>query len=532
MKPLTDKVDELFAEWDKPDSPGCALGIIKNGKLIYKRGYGMANLEHNIPISSTTVFRIASTSKQFTATSILLLAEQGKISLDDDIRKYLSETPQYERPITIRHLIHHTSGIRDYLELMELAGMSDHDYFTDEEAVEMLTRQKELNFKPGDEYLYSNSGYYLLSMIIKRASGKFLREFAEERIFKPLGMKNTHFHEDHTMIVKNRAAGYSPKEEGGYRINMTTLPMVGDGGVFTSVEDLFLWDQNFYHNKLGGRDLINQLLTLGTLNDGEKLNYAFGLEVGDYRGLKTISHSGIFAGFRAQIIRFPQQKFSVICLANLSTINPTKLCKQVAAVYLAEQFKEEKAKFIELPEQELKGKTGIFRDPKIGTICELSVKDGKLMVNLFGMSFQIVPLSKTQFRSVDDPVDADIRFEMQDQNKPLLVHVTMEGEKPVTFEAIQVVCPTAAQLAEYFGDYYSGELKFTYKLVLEDGKLFFRYRSAPKKPLFSTLSDMFKVGGTAIHFIRDSQNRISAFTLSTEGARNICFFRKQVEKAQ
>ena len=531
MKSLTDKVDELFAEWDKPDSPGCALGIIQNRKLIYKRGYGMANLEHNIPISSTTVFRIASTSKQFTTMSILLLAEQGKISLDDDIRKYVPKMPEYESPITIRHLIHHTSGIRDYLELMELAGMSDHDYYTDDEAVEMLARQKELNFKMGDEYLYSNSGYYLLSMIIKRASGKSLREFAEQNIFKPLDMNNTHFHDDHTMIVKNRATGYSPREDGGYRINMTTLDMVGDGGVLTTVEDLFLWDQNFYHNKLGGKDVINQLLTPGRLNNGEKLNYAFGLEVGDYRGLKTIRHSGTFVGFRAQMIRFPDQRFSVICLANLSTFNPTKLCKQVADLYLAEEFKQEKHKFIQLNEQELEDKTGTFRDSKTGAICELSVKDGKLMVDLFDTSFQIAALSKMRFRSVGELFDADIEFEKQDHNKPLLMHVKVEGEKPVTFEAIQVVSPTPAQLAEYAGDYYSDELQFTYKLVLEDGKLFFRHRNALKKPLSPTLRDMFKVGGTTVHFIRDSQNRISAFTLSTEGARNIRFVRKQVERA-
>jgi CubicO group peptidase (beta-lactamase class C family) len=277
----------------------------------------MANLEHNIPISSTTVFRIASTSKQFTATCVILLAEQGKLSLNDDVRKYLSEMPEYESPITIRHLIHHTSGIRDYLELIELAGMSDHDYYTDEEALEMLTRQKELNFKPGDEYLYSNSGYLLLSIIVQRGSGKSLHEFAEEHIFKPLGMRNTHFHDDHRMIVKNRAAGYSPRENDGYQIRMTTLDIVGDGGVFTTIEDLFLWDQNFYHNRLGEKNLISQLLTPGMLNNGEKLNYAFGLAVSDYRGLRLISHGGSFAGFRAQMIRFPEQKLSVICLANL-----------------------------------------------------------------------------------------------------------------------------------------------------------------------------------------------------------------------
>jgi CubicO group peptidase (beta-lactamase class C family) len=530
MKSLTDKVDELFAVWNTPDSPGCALGIIKNGRLLYKRGYGMANLEHNIPISATTVFRIGSTSKQFTATCIALLAEQGKVSLDEDVRKYLSEMPEYESPITIQHLIHHTSGIRDYVELIELAGMREEDdFYTNDELVDMLVRQKELNFKPGDEFLYSNSGYFLLSVIVERVSGKSLREFAQKNVFKPLSMNNTHFHDDHTMIVKNRAAGYSPKKGSDYQINMTSLDIVGDCGVFTTVEDLFLWDQNFHHNRLGGKDLINQILTLGTLNNGEKLNYAFGLEASDYRGLKMISHSGSYAGFRAQMSRFPEQKFSVICLANLNTINPTKLCKQVADIYLADQFREEKAEFIELSEQELKDKTGTFRDPVIGTICELSIKDGGLMVSLFDMNFPTAPISKTQFRSVDGTVDTDIRFEKQDKNKPLQIHVEIEGEKPVTFEAIQLVSPTSAQLAEYVGEYYSDELQVTYKLVLENGKLFFRYRNAPRKPLSPTLSDMFKVPRTTIHFIRDDHNRISAFTLSTERVRNIRFVRKRVK---
>jgi CubicO group peptidase (beta-lactamase class C family) len=487
----------------------------------------MANLEHSIPISATTVFRIGSTSKQFTAMSIILLAEQGKVSLDDDIRKCLSEMSEYESPITIRHLIHHTSGVRDYVELVELAGMREEDdYYTNDEIVDMLVRQKKLNFKPGDEFLYSNSGYFLLSVIVERVSGKSLREFAQKNIFKPLSMNNTHFHDDHTMIVKNRAAGYSPKKDSGYRINMASLDAVGDCSVFTTVEDLFLWDQNFYHNKLGGKDLINQLLTLGILNNGKRLNYAFGLEVSDYRGLKMISHSGSEAGFRAQMIRFPEQKFSVICLANLSTINPSKLCKQVADLYLAEQFKQKKATFIELPEQELKSKTGTFRDPRIGAVCELFVKDGKLMVKMFDMNFQISPLSKTQFRSVDASFDTEVKFEKQDQNKPLLIHVEIEGEKPITFEAIQLVSPTSTQLSDYVGDYYSDELQFTYKLVMKDGKLFFRHRNALKKPLSPTLKDMFKVSYVRIQFIRDRQNRISAFNLSSERARNIRFAKK------
>ena len=353
---LTKKVDKLFLTWDKPDSPGCALGIIRDGTLIYARGYGMADLEHNIPITSKSIFRIGSTSKQFTAMCMALLEEEGKLSLDDSLRKFLPQMPEYAEKITIRHLIHHTSGIRDYLTLASIAGFREDDYYTDAEVVDLLARQNELNFEPGEQHLYSNSGYFLLSQIVKKASGKSLRRYAEEKIFQPLGMTHTHFHNDHTEIVKNRAAGYAPKRGGGFMISMTTLPMTGDGGVFTSVEDLFLWDQNFYDNKLGisGQALIEKIQTPGTLNSGEKLDYAFGLNILKHKGLTLVGHGGSFVGFRADMIRFPEQRFSVICLANLSHFNPSVMARKVADIYLADLFTE-KSEDREQPESQTPG---------------------------------------------------------------------------------------------------------------------------------------------------------------------------------
>jgi len=238
----------------------------------------MANLEYGIPLTSQSVFRIGSTSKQFTAMCIVLLEEEGKISLDDNLKKYFQEMPDYAESITIRQLLHHTSGVRDYLTLMSLAGARGDDFYTDPEVIDMIARQKELNFVPGDEFLYSNSGYFLLAEIIKRVTGDSMRAYAEDKIFKPLGMTHTHFHDDFTQIVKSRASGYGRKKGGDFWINMTTLGMIGDGGVFTSVDDLLLWDQNFYDNKLGKADkkLIDKVLTPGVLNSGEKLDYAFG----------------------------------------------------------------------------------------------------------------------------------------------------------------------------------------------------------------------------------------------------------------
>ncbi|NOR13737.1 MAG: serine hydrolase [Candidatus Aminicenantes bacterium] len=392
-----EKVDRLFETWDKPSSPGCALGIIQDGTLIYAHGYGMANLEHNIPITSKSVFRIGSTSKQFTAVCMALLEEEGELSLDDSLRKFLPQMPEYAEEITIRHLIHHTSGLRDYLTLAEIAGIRDDDYFTDAEVVDLLARQKELNFKTGEEHLYSNTGYFLLSQIVKKASGKSLREYAEEKIFQPLGMTNTHFHDDHTRIVKNRASGYAPKKGGGFVISMTTLPMTGDGGVFTSVEDLFLWDQNFYDNRLGesGQGLIGKIQTPGVLNSGENLDYAFGLGIGEHKGLTMVSHGGSFVGFRADMIRFPEQRLSVICLANLSTFDSSGMARRIADIYLADLIKDrggdktkpgpEKPKFIKLSEvepklEELKVYVGKYYSEEVDTAYFLRFKNGKLFM--------------------------------------------------------------------------------------------------------------------------------------------------------
>ncbi|MCI0662635.1 MAG: beta-lactamase family protein, partial [Acidobacteria bacterium] len=269
---IASRVDRIFARWDRPDSPGAALGVIKDGKLIYKKGYGMANLEHDIPISPTTVFNIGSASNQFTAMSVLLLEKQGKLRLDDDIRKYLPEAPAHQSTITIRQLIHHTSGIRDRNDLLAIAGRDFDEVYREDDIIELLARQKELNFKPGSRHMYTYSGYALLAAIVNRVSGKSLRQFANENIFTPLGMTNTGFQDEDAMIFKNRATEYFMNNEGGFQMRPRNVGAVGDGGLFTTVEDLFLWDQNFYQNKLGGPELISQFLTPAPLNDGEKTN--------------------------------------------------------------------------------------------------------------------------------------------------------------------------------------------------------------------------------------------------------------------
>ncbi|HXG65376.1 MAG TPA: serine hydrolase domain-containing protein [Blastocatellia bacterium] len=533
---LAKKVDALFAEWDKPDSPGCALAVIKDSKIIYKRGYGMADLERNVPITPSSVFDIGSTSKQFSAMCLLLLAKQGKISLDDDIRKYVPEMPKYDAPITIRHLIHHTSGIRDYLTLLALAGLPFENDYPDDEVIALIARQKELNFKPGDEHLYSNSGYFLMSVIVKRASGKSLREYADENIFKPLGMKNTHFHDDYTMIVKNRAIGYSPAKAGGFRIDMSIFDVVGDGALMTSVEDLFLWDQNFYANKLGGggQELINETLRPGVLNSGKKLEYAVGLTVSDYRGLRMVSHGGAWAGYRAEMIRFPEQRFSVICLSNLGTFNPTRMAKKVADIYLADHLKPETgvkaaspaapARFIALPEAALKEKTGIFKNRASGAIWNFTLQDGKLMAAIQGLSFPISPVSETAFHAVGAPVDITFTFEKPAGGKPTQIRVVVGDQPPEVLEPVGASTLTPERLNEYAGQYYSDELDVTYNVFVKDDKLRLKLRHDPEEPPFEPLDeDAFSVRGVKVKFTRDDQKRVTGFSVQAGRVKNIRF---------
>ncbi len=445
---ITSQVDRLFTEWDRTDSPGCALGVIQDGQFTYRRGFGMANLEYNVPISSESVFYIGSTSKQFVAASIMLAAEQGHLSLDDDIRKYVPEIPDYGKTITVRHLLHHTSGLRDYLTLWSLAGENIQDIHAPDDALQMIARQKALNFEPGDQYLYSNSGYFLLSVIIERTTGKSLREFARDNIFEPLGMSHTHFHDDHTHIIENRAMGHLTRPDGSIALNMSNFALVGSGGLYTSVDDLLLWDRNYYDNQLGRGGLIDRMLVRGVLNNGDTLSYAAALQVGEYKGLKTIEHGGALGGYRAQLLRFPDQRFSVVCLCNLAPMNPTALAYQVADLYLAD---------------------------------ELEV-----------------------------PPEAPVEEEAAEPRRAT--------DRAEPFQ------PTATQMAEYPGSYYSGELDATWELTIKQNAL---YAVGVESPLSPTKSDVFRLGGIALRFVRDADGRIAGLNLDAGRVRGIGFVRKR-----
>src|ERR1700676_1331987 len=385
-------VDEVFSDLARPGSPGCALSVYREGKIVYAKGYGLANIEENVPITPQSVFDIGSTSKQFTAASILLLEKQGKLSINDDVRKYIPELPSYPQKITILNLLNHTSGLRDYLTLMELAGINIDSVTTDADALALINGQKALNFAPGSEWLYSNTGFFLLSVIVQRASGKTLREFAAENIFAPLEMTHTQYRDNHAALIGNRALAYAERDDkSGYTLDVSYFEQTGDGAVHTSVEDLLKWDENFYSPRVGGQDFLKELQEHGKLNSGKVLDYAKGLVVKDYRGLHVVSHGGAWGGYRAELLRFPEQHFSVACLCNVGNANPTERAHEVADVYLGslmkpkeqrkaeEAVKKEKSE-LSLTAQQLQRYAGDYWSEELGVTYRLAVAEGRIKV--------------------------------------------------------------------------------------------------------------------------------------------------------
>lgn len=530
-----EKVDALFSQWSKPDSPGCALAVIRDGQVVFKRAYGTGNLDYGIPLSSTSVFNMASVSKQFTAMSIALLANQGKLSLDDDIRKYLPDFPQYQSVITIRNLLNQTSGLREFSHLMLAAGTKFQDA-PDEDVYKILLRQKELNFKPGDEYSYSNSNYFLLAQIVRSASGKTLREFADENIFKPLGMVSTSFQSDGTEVIKNRAVGYAARKGGGFTVETVGSYHIGDGGLFTTVDDLILWDQNFYNNKLGGgARLIEQFLMPATLNSGQKSDYAFGIELETYKGLKLFGHDGIYYGFTAAMIRFPEQKFSVICLCNQTGIESTRLSRQVADIYLASEFKQSgkialaEPKVVQVPEKELAAVAGSYFNSTSNNFRRLYVKNGKLIYSRGTSESELAPLGDNSFLMLGTPDRVEISFKPSRAGGPLqMITVVNGGEATMTHDSVESKTYSTSQLAEFAGAYYSDEIEATYNILLQGEKLVLRRKNVDgETPLNAQFADTFFAAGTGgIKFTRDMQKHVTGFLLNTGRVRRLRFERR------
>lgn len=325
-------MDSVFGRFAGARSPGCAVGLTRDGSLVLTRTYGLADIDRRVPITPETRFYVASLSKQFTAMSIVLLAQDGRLSLDDSIRKWVPEVPSFGAPITLRELLQHTSGLRDYYTLLGVSGWPADGQLTEAQFLDLVAHQRTLNFRPGDEFLYSNTGYALLAVVVRRASGKSLREFAAERIFGPLGMTHTEFRDDHTERIPNAAVGYEVAG-GKARVSVSNSDVVGDGGVFSTIGDLAKWDANFTTGEVGGASGVSLLQEQGHLNDSASVNYGLGLALGTLGGLRTVSHDGAYGGYRSSYLRFPDRNASVITLCNTTAASPS-LADQVALVAL------------------------------------------------------------------------------------------------------------------------------------------------------------------------------------------------------
>jgi CubicO group peptidase (beta-lactamase class C family) len=536
--PTAAEIDAIFAEYDTTTSPGCSLGVVRDGELIYSRGYGMANLEYGIALSPRSVFRTASVGKQFTAMVIAILHQQGKLSVDDPLSTYYPEFPDWADRVTVRHLVHHTSGIRDYLTLAWLAGKGDEEFYTDEYALDLIGGQHHLNFAPGDEYLYSNSGYLLLAHIVKQVTGTSLREWAAENVFGVLGMKNSHFHDDHTHIVPFRADGYAPTED-GFAISMTILDMVGDGGVYTTVEDFLLWDRNFYDNKLGGGgdELIELVTTPGELNTDEEMTYAFGLGVEEYRGLRLIEHGGAFVGFRTDTIRFPEQRFSVVVYCNRADANPGQRSRKVAELYLADVMEARegaaaktsgKVERVEVPAAQLEFLAGHYWNEERRQAQEVAWIDGKLeFVVSDEMGFEMVPLAADRFAISTPRGDIEVTFQENSDGKRQMSVMIDGAKKPRVYESFVLREPTPEELEAYAGSFFSDELGVAYALDVEDGALVFRivrHEAHELEPFFGEVFGNDDYG--VFEFQRGSDGAISGFLLDAGRVRNLEFVRK------
>lgn len=523
---LPARVDQVFQAYDRSDSPGCALGIYRDGQLAYARGYGMANLDLGVALQPSTIFDIGSTSKQFTAFSVALLARDGVVSLDDPVRKHVPELGDHADRVTLRHLIHHTSGLRDYLTLMWLAGVRFDDVTTDDDALALITRQQAANFEPGAEYLYSNTGYFLLSVVVRRATGQSLRAFAGKRVFGPLGMRRTHFHDDHAEVVPGRATGYDPAPGGGYSINLSGFEQTGDGAVYTSVEELLRWDENFYSFQVGGRELVDAMQLPGSLRNGEPLDYASGLVIGRHRGLRTVRHGGSWAGYRAELLRFPEVRTSVAVLCNRGDANPSRLADQVAGVVLADRLDPVAAPSdapagepaITLARSVLALRTGVWLSPTTGDVRRISLVEDRLVVGV-GDTTSLIPLAVNRFRTPagtiltfdQGPDGAELRLE---RNGRPLDRLVRQSESRMS----------NAELSQLAGSWYAEELGTSWDLAASGDTLRVLVRGRRLTDLFATLPGGFSDG--SLHLTFDRTSRPGRFTIQAGRVRGIRFVRR------
>jgi CubicO group peptidase (beta-lactamase class C family) len=530
------KIDIMIARMGlSSETPGGVVGVIKDGKLIFKKAYGLANFETKEPNKISTLFNLASVSKQFTAVAILLLAKEKKLSFKDDIRKYLPDFPDYGYTITIENLIHHTCGIKSYDVLKLMAGTL-YSKETQEEVYSMIIKQKSLNFKPGDEYIYSNSGYVLLAKIIEKTSGMRFSKFIEEKIFQPMGMYQTFIYDNPDKIIMNCAVGHTwggdEKFKKSADLNST---VVGESNVYTCVEDFLQWDNNFYKNRLGKWDFRKEMTSLTTLKNGGTCNYAFGLEISEYKGLKTISHQGGTGYFTAQYIQIPSEKFAVVCLFNIST-DVTGLAYKIINLFIKGNPQPDDASIhpekVKVDSSVLQTYVGKYFDENYWFEATITKEGDHLVFDApYQGRFEIYPSSDTSFFVTF--ADLKLIFSKDDKGEIAKATIIQGNQKfYLTYLGTNVFPLKAEQLSQYTGDFYCEEINVTYPVLFKDNKLYVKFpestaqfcKTKVESELISEHADYFASPVGGFQFIRNTKNEISGFIIKDVGrVRNLVF---------
>jgi CubicO group peptidase (beta-lactamase class C family) len=516
------KIDQFFAQWDRKDSPGAAVVVVKDGAVVYLHGYGCADLEHRIPITPYTLFDVASVAKQFTGLSVAMLVQQGKLSLDDDIHKHLPDVPDFGKPITINNLVHHSSGLRDWPETLSLSDVDLEAPITLDTILEMVRRQRELDFAPGSDEQYSNTGYNLLAATVAKVTGQSFRTWTDRNLFQPLGMKHTLVCDNPAEVIFNRASSYAPDGKNKFHRVMSQLAAQGSSSLFISSEDMGRWLLNFQTAGVGGKSAIALMQQPGTLNSGEKRGYAFGLVLGRHRGMTTVSHGGSWAGYRSSVIWVPEKRFAAAILANTSNMDTWDRALKITDLYLG-IAPAPSTPASGRPPAAVEADPGAW-DPFLGTyrlgpgwLLTITREGDQLMAQAtHEAKFRMTPVSDTNF--FVEAYRAPVAFVRQSSGA-----VTNLVYRGIKAPKLAVPQPTPARLGAYVGDYWSEELRVVTRLEIHDGSLAVCLRSGRWIHLLPTGADSFdaEYGGIALQFTRNGAAEVTDVKVSGSRVRNL-----------
>ena len=531
---IDSRIAAIFAPFARTDAPGCVVGVFRAGTVLYAGGFGMADVSHNIPLTDTTRMAIASTSKQFTAMAVLLLEAEGKIRLDDDIRRYVPELPVFGRPISIRHLLNHTSGLRDTWNLFDMAGWRMSDVETQTDLLWLLHRQEGLNYPTGTEFLYNNTGYALLALLVERVSGITFRRFVTERVFDPLDMAHSDVKEEVGQVVNGLSTGYWGHDPASLREARPPFSFAGPTGVVTTVRDLARWDANFYAPRVGTRALLDSMTTPQRLNDGTIIGYGMGLFIGTHRDHRMISHAGSDPGYKADFIRFPDDSLSVVVLCNAFDIAPTPLALQVADLYLPTAAGATIAPPVSTTQVApdvssripVKTLAGLYWDSTTGGLHRFFEENGQLVLDGGGEGrFPLAPLRNNAYRLTAAPRRFVFTF-AQRPGVPIALEVDVEGSPLRTYARVPETKRAATPLGTLAGTYYSRELDVTWTFILRAGKLVLQRPRVEPSPLTNLFGNVFQSeNGFVLEFSRSKSGKPVSVDVTTERVRRLRFTR-------